>query len=488
MCVKMKFFVMTLLIVICQNEYVTCTFLDFMASKFSDLATSLTSTIINLRDQVKMLFLGPIRPTPPSINFIPQPPGEETKKTFAEFVETTAAENESELPEYTRMKSEPTALMSTPQLALFHGRRVESHAVTTLDGYILTLHRISPTPSLTHKFTNHTVILHHGLLGSSADWILLGRDYSLPYMLSDVGYDVWMLNARGNYYSRGHIRKNIDSPEFWRFSWQEMGEIDLAAVIDYVRLIKNFSDQNSTTEKIDYIGHSMGATALLVLLSQSPKYNMYLRIGVLLAPLAYMTNVDGPLKAMMTMATNPPEQLLKLMGPTEFVPSRRIPKWVALKYCSGPILFCCNPLYFITGGIHAASTRNSSYVARLLYHVPAGGSTGTILHYAQLALNGKFHRFNDVTEEFQLNQITMPIALISSDDDWLATIPDVLRLYFSILNPIDHYIIRGKNFSHTEFVFSPEAKEIVFDRILEYLDSGINWHMAKRNEIHSGAA
>lgn len=458
---------------------------DFMSARFSELASSFLSVLKNVKLQMSdLVYPHAAFTTQPYIVPPPNqmPPDIVVRKTFSHFVEVTGTENEGEHPEYTSLRSEPTALMSTPQLALLHGRRVESHVVTTKDGYQLTAHRILPAPHIPPKYPNRTIILHHGLFGSSADWILLGPIKSLPYLLSDAGYDVWMANARGNYYSRGHTWKKVDTDEFWKFSWQEMGEFDLPAVIDYIRLIKN--NTNSVYEKIDYIGHSMGATALLVLLSSSPLYNQYLRLGILIAPIAYMSNVEGPLKAMTSMASNPPKQLLKLIGTREFVPSRIIPKRIASKYCVGPHLFCCNPLYFITGGIPSTSSWNSSFVARVLYHVPAGASTDTILHYVQLVKSGKFHKFNDVYYEYNLNQITLPIALISSDEDAVATIPDVLRLYFSITNPVDHHIIRAKNFSHTDFVWSLAAPDLVFNKVFEYLENGLSWFTTK-SDVHS---
>ncbi|KAF9804807.1 hypothetical protein SFRURICE_007710 [Spodoptera frugiperda] len=471
----MKVPILTFVILLSFNQKVTCApIFDYIVGKITDIADTVTNTFITIRAQVENMLLSTgtnkrpvLRLHYPTLTRIGDP---NFKSNFNDFVEKAAAENETEIPEYINLKSEPTALMSTPQLATLHGRRVESHVIHTKDGYLLTLHRISPRKDRSADIlaVNQTVILHHGLLGSSADWILLGPEKSLPYILTDAGYDVWMANARGNYYSRGHVKMAVDSDSFWRFSFQEMGEHDLSAVIDYIRNIKKSDDP------IDYIGHSMGATALLVLLSTNPQYNQYLRVGILLAPLAFMSNVEGPFKVLTAMASSPPEQLLKLIGNKEFVPTRKIPKWLALKYCKGPLLFCCNPLYFISGGIPEDNHAwNLSFLARLLYHVPAGGSTDTIMHYAQLVKSGKFHRYNNVYEEFPLNQVTLPIALFSSSEDWLATIPDVLRLYFSIVNPIDHYIIRGRNMSHTEFVWGARADEIVFKKVLEFLDSGL---------------
>lgn len=369
---------------------------------------------------------------------------------------------------FSNFKSDTVEQLATSQLAQWHGRKMESHVVKTKDGCVLTLHRIKTEPPL----RNRTVLLHHGLLGSSTDWILLGPKKSLPYILEDAGYDVWITNARGNYYSRGHTSMTVDFPEYWNFSWQEMGQYDLPAVIDYIRRIKG------TNELIDYIGHSMGATALLVLLSTAPQYNDYLRLGILLAPLAFMSNVEGPLKVLSLL----PEDIIKTMGSEEFLPTRKVPSWLAMKYCRGLTIFCSNPLLFLSG-THQGKNWDLGFIARLQYHVPAGASTNTILHYIQLINSKKFHQFNNPASEFPLNNITLPMALFSSSDDWLATVPNVVKLYFCIQNPIDHHIIQGRNVTHTDFVWGSEATVLVFNKIINYLEDGLSWNMLKTNAV-----
>lgn len=78
------------------------------------------------------------------------------------------------------------------------------------------------------------VFLQHGLLASSADWLLSGPEKGLGFILADAGYDVWMGNARGNSYSRKHVSMKNDQSAFWDFSWHEMAVYDLPAEIDYV--------------------------------------------------------------------------------------------------------------------------------------------------------------------------------------------------------------------------------------------------------------
>ena len=42
------------------------------------------------------------------------------------------------------------------------------------------------------------VFLQHGLMASSADWVLSGPGHALAYQLWEAGYDVWLGNFRGN--------------------------------------------------------------------------------------------------------------------------------------------------------------------------------------------------------------------------------------------------------------------------------------------------
>ena len=57
--------------------------------------------------------------------------------------------------------------------------------VVTEDGYILTVHRIP-------QYSGHSppVFLQHGLMSSSADWVLTGPHHALAFLLSDAGNDL----------------------------------------------------------------------------------------------------------------------------------------------------------------------------------------------------------------------------------------------------------------------------------------------------------
>lgn len=153
-----------------------------------------------------------------------------------------------------------------------------------------------------------TVFLIHPPLGllwdQTMDWVIFNQKcYSLryfnftfnlltAYLLSDLGYDVWMGNARGNRYSRHHVSLTPDGiwqggRRFWQFSWHEIGIFDLPAMIDYTLA------QTGHT-RLQYMGHSQGTTSFFVMASERPEYNDKIISMQALAPVAFMSNLRSP--------------------------------------------------------------------------------------------------------------------------------------------------------------------------------------------------
>ena len=102
------------------------------------------------------------------------------------------------------------------QMIKFFGYPVEEHHVTTQDGYILSLQRI-PKGKKGVPPNGGVVFMQHGLVSSSADYVMNLPDTSLGFILADLGYDVWLGNSRGNTYSNKHVNISTDDPKFWAF-------------------------------------------------------------------------------------------------------------------------------------------------------------------------------------------------------------------------------------------------------------------------------
>lgn len=410
------------------------------------------------------------------------------KRKFKDYVETAQANEEKLFDaiapkklEYSCNDNDPSIHMSTPQLIALHGYASESHTIVTDDGYILTVHRIPYSRNGKRQdIPRKTILLHHGLLGSSADWILAGPEKGLGYILSEAGYDVWLANVRGNTYSRAHLTLNTDTFEFWNFTFHEVSQHDLPAVIDYIMETKGWDT------KINYIGHSMGTTILFALLSTKTHYNKVLRAGFALAPVAFMTDIKSPIHLLARYSNNL-EFLLKLLGANEFLPQNAVLRWLSKHACEinhYEEAICENSMFVLCG--HDERQFNRSLLPTILGHVPAGASTKTLVHYAQEIKNfGRFQQFDygekgnlkqygtKTPPEYPLHKITLPIALLSSENDWLASDVDVTNLYVQLANPIEHYIVPLKEFNHIDFLWAIDAPKLVFAKLLQLLEEGV---------------
>lgn len=110
----------------------------------------------------------------------------------------------------------------TEQIRYF-GYPLEIHQVVTKDGYILELHRIPhglTEAKLPRSREKSVVFLMHGIYCTSGVFSINHRDKSLPYILADKGYDVWLGNQRGTPFSMRHTyldaKKNKE--KYWNFT------------------------------------------------------------------------------------------------------------------------------------------------------------------------------------------------------------------------------------------------------------------------------
>ena len=71
------------------------------------------------------------------------------------------------------------------------------------------------------------------------------------------------------------------------FRWDQCGEYDIPAMIDYVR---NVTGQ----DKIQYIGFSMGTTGFMAAMNEHPDIAGKVKMAHLLAPVAYLEHLEGP--------------------------------------------------------------------------------------------------------------------------------------------------------------------------------------------------
>ncbi|XP_026673789.1 lipase 3-like isoform X2 [Ceratina calcarata] len=364
-----------------------------------------------------------------------------------------------------------------PELVMKHGYEAEIHKVITEDGYILEIHRL-PRRRIDCESNFATakrpVLIQHGLSGSSADWILLGPGRTLAYMLVDAGYDVWLGNNRGNVYSRNHISMLPNERNFWNFSFHELGVYDLPATIDYIL-------DRTNCDKLYYIGHSQGTTQFWVTMSQRPSYNAKIQLMVGLAPAAFTGNIHGPITKLAKL-TYVGVWIGELFGYPEFRARSTWGKFVVNILCQDTTQFFCNNILFLVSGFNQAELSAMNLTAIMTY-VPAGASWKQVVHFGQGYVHPDHFRQFDYGSveknyqvynsseppEYELNKVTAPVALFSSEHDVLADIKDVDLLKTKLGNVLFHERISLKSFSHYDFIWGKSAVSTVFGPILKLL-------------------
>ncbi|KAG5670741.1 hypothetical protein PVAND_000983 [Polypedilum vanderplanki] len=391
------------------------------------------------------------------------------------------------IPKIPEVPWNPDSELTTPEIIVRHGYQAETHTVQTEDGYLLNMHRIPCGRAGCSDEIRQPVFLQHGILASSADWILSGPEKGIGFILADLGYDVWLSNLRGNTYSRHHTQMSNTDNEFWDFSFHEMAIFDIPAEIDYIyEHRKRIMGEGVLSNDLIYVGHSMGTSALFVMLSELPEYNERIKLFIALAPVAFMSHVKSPLRFLAPFSKDIeldflvkklkiPEnwhsslrrvdgmtneflkkfslkflKIMKFFGQNEFLPQNKIIKWLS-KY-----------------GCEMNEVEN-----------PAGTSTKTVVHYAQeIQESGNFQNFDYGKEEnerrygsehptqYNLSNVNVPIALFYAQNDWLAGYQDVKKLYTNLHSAI---IIKEYSLKMSE---KPPKKTLLqkYEIPVEFLD------------------
>lgn len=109
------------------------------------------------------------------------------------------------------------------------------------------------------KAPKEPMLAIHAMGNNPHDWLnngLADPDKApMPLQVLDDGHPLFMMYARGTEYSRQHETYAATSAEFWDFTWEEIGNYDVAACLDYVYTL--------TGKKSNLSGYSMGTTEIL---------------------------------------------------------------------------------------------------------------------------------------------------------------------------------------------------------------------------------
>ncbi|XP_031783474.1 lipase 3-like [Nasonia vitripennis] len=375
----------------------------------------------------------------------------------------------------------PHAHLNVEEVVRLYNYDIEIHTVQTSDEYILELHRINGNKDKPKADGKPVVFLQHGLLASSMDWVIAGPERGLGFLLSDAGYDVWMGNVRGSRYSRQHKHLTVKDPNYWAFSWHEIGLRDLPAMIDHVL-------KTTGRHKLFYVGHSQGSTIFYVMASELPEYNDKINVMFSLAPVAYCSRMFSPIFQALSRFTTPLNLITDLIGVYEFKPSDQFYKNFTTTYCEKHAVtqpLCKNVVFMITG--YNEDQLDTELLPAILAHIPAGASVNQFVHYAQIIKSGHFRQFDYglkgnlaryhklVPPSYNLKNVKAPVSLHYSTNDWLSDAmckffrKDVEKLHSKLPNPIGKFRVVHEKFNHLDYLYAKDIKMLLYDKIMSIM-------------------
>nr|XP_026499165.1 lipase 1-like [Vanessa tameamea] len=370
------------------------------------------------------------------------------------------------------------ATLDLPDLVRKYNYPFEEHFVTTEDGYILGMHRI-PHGRVSYNVSGDrpVVFLMHGWPTSSSDHVIMGPGSGIAYILADEGYDVWMGNTRGNSFSRKHISLNPDVPRngFWEFSWDEIGERDLPAMIDYAL-------QHTGRSALHYIGFSQGTTVFFVMGSLRPEYNKKIISMHAMAPVAYMEHVKDHIFMKIAPYGRDLTTLASLLGIEEILSHHEIFTLLGRLFCidGAKTQPFCSAIIFLIAGWNE-NQHNASTIPIILGHTPAGCSVKQMAHFGQSITDKEFRRYDfgllqnlqkygtPIPPSYDLSKVTAPVFLHYSEGDPLAVVADVDRLFKELGRPMGKFKVSQSTFSHVDFMWGIDAKKMVYDKVINFM-------------------
>ncbi|KAJ3641568.1 hypothetical protein Zmor_028070 [Zophobas morio] len=359
------------------------------------------------------------------------------------------------------------ARLTTPQILTKYGYPNEVHYVTTSDGYILALHRILPGKNTTHK----PVLVLHGLFVDSSSFVSTGVDHGLGFILADEGYDVWLGNVRGTPSSRNHTTLNPNrDPKFWDFSWNEMGTIDLPAMVDHVL---NVTHQAS----LHYVGYSQGTTIFFVMMATHPNYNAKIKVHVAMAPVAYLGHMKSvPIRTMATW-----KDFLnfwfKAFKINEVPPKNAV--FVLRRVCSVSSRFC--NLVFMAIFSYKPNQVDSNTLTSFLGHFPVPISRKQGHHYLQIVKSGYFRRYDfgrmkneevygfSTPPSYNLSLVTTKCHLFYSRDDLAVSEEDAVRVCKELGGACGSSNLVNGSIKHLDWVIGIRIRELVYSKLLRIM-------------------
>lgn len=339
--------------------------------------------------------------------------------------------------------------------------QLESHIALARDGVKLTLFRLARPGS-------QPLLLQHGILDSAWMWVINPSvRRSIALHLYDQGFDVWMGNNRGNYFSSSWNRSEpvATSYAFWNFSFAEMGIFDVPASINYIL-------KHTGKAHLQYIAHSQGTTQFFIA-AQTPGVSEFLQQSVskfiALSPVSFLGNTTN--EFLKILARTGVVVKARSIFPYSFMDSSTLLDADHF-FCDVTAGRLCKFSLDVFDGV--SSLVSPAAIDKYSDHFPLGTSVKDMQHFAQLITSNEFRKFDYGPERnkevygsrepppYQLSRCNINMALFFGENDAFVRPGDRERLVAALPpNVISWSKIYG-NFSHVTWHTGVESATAEF--------------------------
>ena len=343
------------------------------------------------------------------------------------------------------------------------GYKLEENPVITDDGYILSLWHLNP------KFPNgKTVFFQHGFTCTAWIFFHLGEN-SLPFYLLKEGYDIWLANNRGSYFSPGHISKDPKDPKsgYNNYSMDDFVASDMPAMVKYIK-------ERTGAKKMTFIGHSQGTTLFLMAMMHDPifteeSFDNFISLGTVpnlahskFLPIDILDMIYELLRrATFLQALNLPELLRELLATL----AKEHPK-------------VFGKIFDTLASIYPSGRMDYINIYNLLYYFPGGISKINLFHWSQIHqmkklvyYNPNFHE-EKTAKEYNLENLKkwkIKSLVTRSDDDTFGSYQDVTDFYDAVEDKSVIKLLELTSYGHLDVLFAESAINDIFKPIIEFI-------------------
>lgn len=388
-------------------------------------------------------------------------------------ITSAVEENAEKLLNYTE-----GVVLNFTTLTKQNGYSSEKYEVTTEDGYILNLYRMSSEKC--DNLIQPPILLMHGFILNSDIWLDAGRNASLAYMLADNCYDLWIGNIRGTYQGRRHVTLDPDTDhEFWDFCMDDNGYYDIPAQIDMVLNV-------TQAEKINYIGYSQGCAEMSIACAERQEYCDKVQLFIAMAPALRMKNTRSLLMRAASEVVQALDSLLTELKIYEIFAKGSIVQEVLQILCKSTLAEPLCQGLIAAADAYDPGSLSSATIKRMYTHIPAGTSKKSILKYAQAFGDEYFSKYDYGSEknlkvygtekapQFALSNMTIPTVIIGGLGDYIVDLKDMQWLQEQLPNVLELKMVNYSLWNHFDVSYSSFAPTLLFPTVRQYLEQYSN--------------